>query len=259
MGDQKKDEPSLELPSLAMRWRRSKDEQPLPAGTEPRPHDEEPAAREPAPAEPDDTAPATEPVDSAPVVEAPVAAEPEPVAAETTTQTLPPVEDHEPVAMETSAAHAAAEGSEPTRAASPGVPRQERERRLPTLSGPAAAAFTGLLVGLLTVGLTVASLHLCTVLRGTSTCGNPGVLLLVVILAVMIVLGGAMLRAWEVPEPGSTSFLGVGLMTAVALIFLLGSLQQWWMVIALPLVAAATFLASRWVTSTFTEPGDRPR
>ena len=59
------------------------------------------------------------------------------------------------------------------------------------------------------------------------------------------------------PEPGSTSFLAVGLLSVVALLFLVGSLFQWWMVIVIPLVSMATFLLSHWVTSDLRRPGQR--
>ena len=79
----------------------------------------------------------------------------------------------------------------------------------------AAAIVTGLLVGVLTVGLTGASQRLCEVLQGTSSCGNPGFILLVAIMIAMVFLGSALLRAFRVPDPGSTSFLAVGLTALV--------------------------------------------
>ncbi len=69
-------------------------------------------------------------------------------------------------------------------------------------------------------------------------------------------LGTALLRVAHVPEPGSTSFLAVGLLSVAALLFLVGSIFQWWMAIVIPLVSVATFLLSHWVTSTYVDPAN---
>ena len=71
-----------------------------------------------------------------------------------------------------------------------------------------------------------------------------------------VLVGAALLRAARVPEPGSTSFLAVGLLSVVALLFLVGSIFQWWMVIVIPLVSVATFLLSHWVTTTYIDPAN---
>ena len=76
------------------------------------------------------------------------------------------------------------------------------------------------------------------------------------ILAVAVLIGAALLRFAQVPEPGSTSFLAVGLLSVATLLFLVGSIFQWWMVIVIPLVSMATFLLSHWVTSTYVDPAD---
>ena len=74
---------------------------------------------------------------------------------------------------------------------------------------------TALVVGLLIVGATAGSMRICTEIKGTSSCGGQGLLLLVAILVVSVLLGAALLRAAQVPEPGSTSFLAVGLLSVV--------------------------------------------
>ena len=91
---------------------------------------------------------------------------------------------------------------------------------------------------------------------GHDSCGGPGFFLLVAILVLAVVLGTAVLRLCQVAEPGSTSFLAVGLTSVIALLFLVDALFEWWMVIVIPLVSVATFLLSHWVTTTFvdTEP-----
>lgn len=128
------------------------------------------------------------------------------------------------------------------------------ESRVPLIGGLAAAVITGLLIGALMVGLTAASLRLCESVRGTSSCGNPGFLLLVAILIATVVLGSALLRFLRVPDPGSTSFLAVGLLAVLTLLFLVDLLANWWMIIVIPLLSALTFVLSYWVTTTLAAP-----
>ncbi|WP_028653127.1 hypothetical protein [Nocardioides halotolerans] len=129
--------------------------------------------------------------------------------------------------------------------------REPRPPRDPWLGGAPAAALTGLLVGGLIVAATWASLRLCTEVKGTSSCGDQGFFLLVAILVVAVLVGMVVLRLAHVPEPGSTSFLAVGLLSVATLLFLVGSIFEWWMAIVIPLVSVATFLAAHWVASTY--------
>jgi hypothetical protein len=117
-----------------------------------------------------------------------------------------------------------------------------------------AAAVTGLVAGGLIVAATAGSLRICTEVKGTSSCGDQGFFLLVAILAVAVLVGTVLLRVSHVAEPGSTSFLAVGLLSVATLLFLVGSIFQWWMAIVIPLVSVATFLLSHWVTSTYIDP-----
>ena len=134
----------------------------------------------------------------------------------------------------------------------PKPPKPPREG--PIVPGRVAAAIAGLLVGAVIVGLTTASFELCSRIQGTNSCGGPGIFLLLAILVLAVVLGTVVLRLCEVPEPGSTSFLAVGLTSVVALLFLIDQLFEWWMIIVIPLVSVAAFLLSHWVTTTFVEP-----
>ena len=122
------------------------------------------------------------------------------------------------------------------------------------MPGPVAAAIAGLLVAAVILGLTTASFSLCERLQGTDSCGGPGFFLLVAILILAVVVGSLVLRLCQVPEPGSTSFLAVGLTSVIALLFLVDRSSSWWMLIAIPLVSIATFLLSHWVTATFVDP-----
>jgi hypothetical protein len=146
--------------------------------------------------------------------------------------------------------------SEVQAAVTTGAPpsREPAPPRDPWLRGRPAAVLTGLLVGALIVAATAGSLRLCTSIKGTSSCGGPGLFLLVAILIAAGLVGAALLRAAAVPQPGSTSFLAVGLLSVVTLLFLVGSIFSWWMVIVIPLVSVVTFLLSHWVTTTYIEP-----
>ena len=219
--DRGSDEPSLELPSLSLRRKRRK---------------KAPEASPKAAPEPDAPLLVDE-VAAPPTPPAPVSAPPAPAP--------PPV--RRPVTVKPAKA---AKESEPRQ---PRQPRRRRELALPVIGGRAAAVVTGLLVGVITVGLTWAGLRLCEVVRGTSSCGGPGYLLLLGIVVAMVLLGALLLRAWGVPEAGSTSFLAVAMLAVVAL--LLGDvLFHWWMILVLPACSALTFAASQWVTATFVEP-----
>jgi hypothetical protein len=138
----------------------------------------------------------------------------------------------------------------------PETPREPRPPREPWLVGRPAAILTGLVVGGLIVAATAGSLRICTEVKGTSSCGGQGFFLLVAILVVAVLVGTALLRLAQVPEPGSTSFLAVGLLSVATLLFLVGSIFQWWMAIVIPLVSVATFLLSHWVTSTYVDPAN---
>jgi hypothetical protein len=139
-------------------------------------------------------------------------------------------------------------------AAVPAPERVRKERSGPPVPGRVAAALAGVLVGGLVVGLTSASFELCSRIQGTNSCGGPGIFLLLAILVLAVALGTLVLRLCQVPEPGSTSFLAVGLTSVVALLFLVDALFEWWMVIVIPLVSVAAFLLSHWVTTTFVDP-----
>ncbi|PKH38415.1 hypothetical protein SAMN05192575_1209 [Nocardioides alpinus] len=130
-------------------------------------------------------------------------------------------------------------------------PRARPRRELPALalSGVAAAAVTGVLVGALAVVLAWLSTTACDVVRGTSACGGgPGLLILVAMLVVLAYAGSLLLGVFGVQDPGSTSILAVGILAVLVLVFLLGSIDAWWMVIAIPVAAVIGFCASWWVT-----------
>jgi len=218
--DQERTGPSLEPPSLFRRRRKNKDAAPDPA---------------PAPAPVTDDSPTTILDEAAPTTRsAPAASR----SAEWS------AEEHE-------TSHSAhLDDPQPTAAPAP----VRRQRTGPPLPGRVAAALAGLVAGAVIVGLTSASFELCSRVRGTNSCGGSGIFLLVAVLVVAVVVGTVVLRLCRVAEPGSTSFLAVGLTSVVALLFLVDLLFEWWMVIVIPVVSVATFLLSHWVTATFVEP-----
>ncbi len=141
--------------------------------------------------------------------------------------------------------------------------RRGRRRRTPRIPASLPAALVALLVGavagLALVSLTSAGLHACTAWRGTSSCGTPGILLLLAATVLTVLLGSLLLRLAGADSPGSTSFLGVGLLVVVILLALLPVISDRWMVVVVPVVAMLTFAAARWLTTTYVEPGERVR
>ena len=124
-------------------------------------------------------------------------------------------------------------------------------RRLPSVqvSGLPAAALTGVAVGGLAVLLAWLAGVGCETVRGTSACGGgPGLLILLVVLAVLTWAGSLLLRVLGVPHAGSTSLLAVGILAVLVLVFLLGSLDEGWALVAVPVASAISYAASWWVT-----------
>ena len=116
-----------------------------------------------------------------------------------------------------------------------------------------AAGLTGGIVGLVGVVLTSVAGRGCEVIRGVGSCGGIGLLALLVILVIEVLLGTILLKAWRLSDPGSTSFLGVGLAAVFVLLFLLAQLESLWMFLVIPLLSVVTFVLSVWITETFVE------
>jgi hypothetical protein len=148
---------------------------------------------------------------------------------------------------------------EPDTAERPVRPRRSRPSPLTAVPGSAAAALAGVVCGLLGIGLTSGSLHGCEAVRGVGTCGGIGVFALLAILVVEIFVGAALLRACRVPDPFSTSFLGVGVAAVLLVLFLLDHLGAWWMLGVVPLLTAAAYVFSWWVATRFVDVRDDDR
>ena len=208
--DKPEDGPSLEMPSFSLRRRRNQRD-------EPAAEIEHEALPEP------EQEPEQEPV-----------REPEPVAA--------PEPVREPALAELEPEHAGAR--ERRGFSAPSIP-------LPSLAGAPAAAVTGVVVGALAVLLTWLAVSSCDVVRGTKSCGGgPGFLILLAVLLVLAYSGGWLLARFGVPDAKSTSFLAVGVMAVIVMLFLLDAIYDWWMVIAIPVVSVTAFIGSWWVTQS---------
>jgi hypothetical protein len=217
-GDGARQEPDLELPSLFGRGKKRRREQPV--------------------------EPVEEPVEETRPLE-PVALEPEP-------EPLPePLPDPEPLPAP-EPKRRAVRPAKPPRPARPA----RAARTGPLVPVPVAAVLTGLLVGLTGTALTYVSLRGCEMLKGTESCGAPGLGLLVVIVVLMMLGGALVLKLLGVSDPRGTSFLAIGLMCVVVLVTLMEDLFSAWMFIAVPLICAASYAVAHWVTTQFVEAAD---
>lgn len=134
----------------------------------------------------------------------------------------------------------------------PGPAHERGPRRLPAVPvrGLPAASLTGVVVGGLAVLLAWLAGVGCEAVRGTSACGGgPGLLILLVVLVVLTWAGSVLLRMLAVPHAGSTSLLAVGILAVLVLVFLLGSLDEAWAIVAVPTASALSYAASWWVTT----------
>ncbi|HSE55799.1 MAG TPA: hypothetical protein VLB03_08695, partial [Nocardioidaceae bacterium] len=133
--------------------------------------------------------------------------------------------------------------------------RAKRERSgpsMPSVPGRIAAGLTGLLVGAAGGAATYGAMAGCEAVRGVSTCGGaPGFFILVAILVLMVLLGAAILKTFGVSDPGSTSFLAVGIVAVVVMLTLLDVIFSPWMFAVVPLLSAASYLLAHWVTTRF--------
>lgn len=265
--------PSLEMPSFSLRRKRRAEPG---QGQVPEAPAEPEAAREPrASAEPDPE-PAPEPevsAEPAPVeARAPRLRRRTPRAAPAPARAVP-----DPAAVSTpAAAHVVPKPAAPGPAVvKPETPEPEptdtavtepAPPRPPLARGSAAtaAAVTGLVVGVLGVALSWLAGTACDMARGTSSCGGTvGLPLLLAALAVMAYAGAALLRGLRVAEPGSTSLLATGVLAVLVMVFLLGSLDEAWAAVAVPVLAVLAYTGSWWLTAAVTDdagddgPGSR--
>lgn len=180
------------------------------------------------------------------------AEEPEPATEPTEWQIEAPAEDPAPALYEDAPEEPV---QRPERDAS-GTRRSSRRSRRsgPRVPAYVAAVLTGLLTGVAGTGLTWAALRGCEALTGTDSCGGgPGLLILIAIVAVMVLLGAALLRGMRVADPGGTSFLAVGIVCVLVLVGLLDVVFSQWMFLAMPALGAAAYVLAHWVTTRFVD------
>jgi hypothetical protein len=123
---------------------------------------------------------------------------------------------------------------------------------LPSIKPLYAAIISGALSGIAAVLLALGASRGCEAVRDTSSCGGAGGLLaLIVILALEVLVGATLLKAWQIADPYSTSFLGVGVVATLAMLIFLDQLDSPWMLLVIPLMTAAAFVLSWWVTVSF--------
>jgi hypothetical protein len=243
-----------------------------------------PAAR-PAARPPSRPAGATVPTASAPPVppEAPPVVEPSPteppvaqVSEDEPTQVFdrPTVTDENADPLDTAAAALDAEpasgrdrrGERAESRARRRATKADRERArsatplaLPRIKPLYAAIITGALSGLAAVLLAIGASRGCEAVRDTSSCGGAGGLLaLVAILALEVAIGATLLKAWQIADPASTSFLGVGIVATIAMLVFLDQLDSPWMLLVIPLMTALAFTLSWWVTVSFIDEHPMP-
>jgi hypothetical protein len=129
------------------------------------------------------------------------------------------------------------------------APSEALSLRLPRINPLVAAILSGLLAGLATVLLAFGAARGCEALRGTDSCGGGlGLLAVVAILGLAIVIGATLLKAWRIADPFSTSFLGVGVVATIAMLAFLDRINSPWMLVVIPLMTAAAFALSWWIT-----------
>jgi hypothetical protein len=231
-------EPDLALPKLFGR-RKNKRERVVPTT----PTEDEPTRRLPPVPPPGATAPPVEPPAPEPVPAPPPV--PDPVG--------PPAPPPAPEPVPTPGPQPF---PDPTPEPQPGPVRIRRERKPLTLPGVnpwVAAVVTGALCGFVAVLLENGAQRGCQSVRGVGSCGGVGLVALLVIVAIVIALGAVLLRAFGVTEPTGTSFLGVGIVTVLALVFFLSALDSAWMFLVLPVLAGLCFAVSYWVTTALVD------
>lgn len=210
----------------------------------------------------EEATPEPEKVAEAPAAEEPPAPKaPSPPVVEAPAAKAAPEAETEVQAEQQAAEEAPAEPETKVQAAVPPAPKSKKKpakvrgaSEKGRLSPPVAAAFAGAVSGLAAVVMTVGAVRGCEAIRGESSCGGGfGLLALVAILAIEVLIGANLLRSFKISDPLSTSFLGVGLVAMVAMLFFLDVISSPWMFGVIPVATAIAFLLSWWVTVRFVE------
>lgn len=120
--------------------------------------------------------------------------------------------------------------------------------RIPHIDPRLASPLTGLLVGLVSVGLGLVALEVFNDVRGVSSGGKQwGSLTFVVVTFIAMVLGDLLLRAFGTARAGLISFLGVVLTIVAMLGIFLDMADDRRALVLVPILAAATYFSSHWL------------
>jgi hypothetical protein len=134
------------------------------------------------------------------------------------------------------------------------APAEALVARLPAIKPLYAAIISGTLSGMAAVLLAIGASSGCEAVRDTSNCGGGvGLLATVALLAIEVMIGANLLKAWQISDPVSTSFLGVGVVATIAMLAFLDDIDSPWMLLVIPLMTAAAFALSWWVTVRFVD------
>jgi hypothetical protein len=120
--------------------------------------------------------------------------------------------------------------------------------RIPHIHPRPAAILTGILVGLVSVGLGLVALEVFSDVRGVSSGGKQwGSLTFVVVMFIAMVLGDVLLRAFGTAHAGLISFLGVVLTIVAILGLFLDLADSQWALLLVPVLGAVTYLVAHWL------------
>jgi hypothetical protein len=134
------------------------------------------------------------------------------------------------------------------------APAEALVARLPAIKPVYAALLSGAFAGLAAVLLTIGAAKGCEAVRDNSSCGGGvGLLAVVAILAIEVLIGANLLKAWQISDPFNTSFLGVGVVATVAMLLFLDQIDSVWMLLVIPLSTAVAFAGSWWITVRFVD------
>jgi hypothetical protein len=126
--------------------------------------------------------------------------------------------------------------------------RAARSWRIPHLHPLLAAAITGIVVGLVSVGLGLAALAIFSEVRGVASGGGRwGSLTFVVVAFIAFALGELLLSAFGSTQARLTSFLGVVLTIVAILSLFLGLADTRWALVLVPLLGAVTYAVAHWL------------
>lgn len=122
--------------------------------------------------------------------------------------------------------------------------------RIPHIDPRLASVITGLIVGLVSVGLGLIALAIFNDVRGVASGGKQwGSLTFVVVTFIAIILGDLLLTAFGTARAGLISFLGVVLAIVAILGLFLDMADDNRALVLVPVLAAVTYLASQWLIS----------